>query len=124
MSALAGARYLNLVTFRKSGVPVETPIWFAESAGRLYAFSAGDAGKIKRLRRTSQARVAPCDVRGRVTGPWLDARARVITDPALAARAMAALHAKYGWQMRVADFFSTLSGRIQKRALIEMELGA
>jgi PPOX class probable F420-dependent enzyme len=122
MGSLGGARYLNLATFRKSGVAVETPIWFAESHGRLYAFSAGNAGKIKRLRRSSQARVAACDMSGRVTGPWLEARARVITDASLGARALAALRAKYGWQMRMADLFSTLSGRIHKRALIEIEL--
>lgn len=120
-SSLEGARYLNLATFRRTGAAVETPIWFAESQGRLYAFSAGNAGKIKRLRRTSRARVAACDVRGRVTGPWLEARARVIRDPALGARAMAALRAKYGWQMRVADLFSTLTGRIHERALLEIE---
>ncbi len=120
-SSLEGARYLNLATFRRTGAAVETPIWFAESQGRLYAFSAGNAGQIKRLRRTSRARVAACDVRGRVTGPWLAARARVIRDPALGARAMAALRAKYGWQMRVADLFSTLTGRIHERALLEIE---
>src|SRR5262245_66501281 len=94
-SSLAAARYLNLATFRKTGAAVETPIWFAESQGRLYAFSAGNAGKVKRLRRSSQARVAVCDVRGRVSGPWIDARARVISDPALCERAYRALRAKY-----------------------------
>jgi uncharacterized protein len=121
MSSLQGARYLNLATFRKSGVAVETPIWFAESGGRLYAFSAGNAGKIKRLRRSPRARVAACDVRGRLTGPWIEAQAHVITDPALGARALGALRAKYGLQMRIADLFSTLTGRIHRRALLEIE---
>ena len=122
MESLERARYLNLATFRKTGVAVETPIWFAESEGRLYAFSAGDAGKVKRLRRTSKARVAPCDVRGRVTGAWIEARARVVSDPGVCARAYAALRAKYGWAMRLADLLSTLSGRIRRRAVIEIEL--
>jgi PPOX class probable F420-dependent enzyme len=121
-SSLAAARYLNLATFRKTGAAVETPIWFAESQGRLYAFSAGNAGKVKRLRRSSQARVAICDVRGRVSGPWIDARARVITDPALIERAYRALRAKYGLQMRIANFFSTLTGRVHTRAVLEIEL--
>jgi uncharacterized protein len=121
-SALAAARYLNLATFRKTGVAVETPIWFAESQGRLYAFSAGNAGKVKRLRRSPQARVAVCDVRGRVTGPWIDARARVITDPERCERAYRALRAKYGLQMRIANLFSTLTGRVHTRAVLEIEL--
>ena len=121
-SALASARYLNLATFRKTGVAVETPIWFAESQDRLYAFSAGNAGKVKRLRRSPQARVAVCDVRGHVTGPWIDARARVITDAALIERAYRALRAKYGLQMRIANLFSTLTGRVHNRAVLEIEL--
>ena len=28
-------RYINLSTYRKSGVPVDTPVWFAEDSGRL-----------------------------------------------------------------------------------------
>jgi len=29
---------------------MKTPAWIAELAGRYYVFSAGDAGKIKRIR--------------------------------------------------------------------------
>jgi hypothetical protein len=32
------------------------------------------------------------------------------------------LLAKYGWQMRVLNFFSKLSGRIEERAILELEL--
>ena len=42
--------YLNLATFRRSGAAVETPVWFAAHAGRLYVFTEADAGKVKRLR--------------------------------------------------------------------------
>ena len=56
-----------------------------------------------------------------MSGPWIDARAKLVRDPALGARALAALRAKYGWQMRVADLFSTLTGRIHRRAWIEIE---
>src|SRR5262249_12572995 len=57
-------RYLSLATFRSSGAEVRTPVWFASFGGKLYVFSAGDAGKVKRLRRSSRARLAPCDARG------------------------------------------------------------
>ena len=68
MSALANERYLSLATFRKSGVAVETAVWFAHAEDRLWVFSAGDAGKVKRLRTSSRSRVAACDARGRVHG--------------------------------------------------------
>jgi len=117
---LEGEKYLSLITFRRDGREVATPIWFANDAGGLVAFSAGDAGKVKRLRNSPRARVAACDARGRVHGPWHDARAELIHDPAAIARGLAALRTKYGWLMVFADFFSRLSGRYQKRAYLRV----
>ncbi len=114
-------RYLSLATFRKSGDSVETPVWFAASGGHLYVFTTRDAGKVKRLRNSSRARVAPCDFRGGVRGAWADVQARIVDDPEVVERAYAALHAKYGLQMWLADFFSRLSGRIHNRAIIEID---
>jgi PPOX class probable F420-dependent enzyme len=113
--------YISLATFRRDGRAVATPVWFARSGERLYVFSERAAGKVKRLRNSARARVAACNVRGRVHGDWLDARARVVADADTERRAYAALHAKYGWQMKVVDFFSTLAGRIRARAILEIE---
>jgi PPOX class probable F420-dependent enzyme len=117
-----GESYVSLATFRRDGRAVETPVWFAEESGRLFLFSEGKAGKVKRLRNSPRSRVAACDVRGKVHGPWHDASARVVDDPGATAHALRLLHAKYGWQMRIADFFSRLSGRYARRAYIEVEL--
>lgn len=114
-------RYLSLATFRVSGAEVATPVWFAAVGATLYVFTAGDAGKVKRLRHSSRARVAPCDVRGRVHGAWQAATARIVTDRASIERAHAALRAKYGWRMRLADLGSRLVGRIERRAWIAIE---
>jgi uncharacterized protein len=122
--SLRDARYLSLETFRRSGAGVRTPIWFAAVGDRLYAFSAGDAGKVKRLRVSARARVAACRMRGEIVGPWIDAQARVIDDPARIERAYAALRAKYGMAMAIATLFSTLSGRIHRRAVLEIEPSA
>ncbi|NJN52634.1 MAG: PPOX class F420-dependent oxidoreductase [Gammaproteobacteria bacterium] len=119
---LADARYFNLATFRKSGVAVETPVWFATDGNVHYVFSEGQAGKVKRIRANGRARVAACDVRGRVLGPWQEGRARVITDVSEIARAYRALRARYGWQMMLTDFFSKVTGRFDKRALLAVEL--
>jgi len=61
-------RYLTLATFRRTGAEVRTPVWFAAVAGKLYVFTAGESGKVKRLRGSSRARVAPSDMRGGVRG--------------------------------------------------------
>ncbi len=113
--------YLSLATFRRSGVAVPTPVWFARVGEKLYVFSAGDAGKVKRLRNSPKARVAPCDARGNLRGEWQDASARVVSDAARIAAGEAAMRAKYGWQARLADFFSSLSGRKSKRAWLEID---
>lgn len=115
-------RYLSLVTFRGNGVEVATPVWFAAAANRLYVFTAGESGKVKRLRRSSRARVAPCDARGRVAGPWRDATARLVDDERSIRLARGALHAKYGWQLVLLDLGARLTGRLQRRAWIEIEV--
>jgi PPOX class probable F420-dependent enzyme len=122
IDALDQHRYVCLATFRRSGIEVRTPVWFAAAAGRLYVFTAGESGKVKRLRASARARIAPSDVRGEVRGSWSDAAARLVTEPALVERAHGALRAKYGWQMGLADLFSRLTGRARRRAWIEIDL--
>jgi hypothetical protein len=83
LDAFEGKRYLNLETYRKTGRGVRTPVWFAASpaeAGdpKLYVYSAADAGKAKRIRRTGVVRIAPCDARGRPTGAWIAAHAVIV----------------------------------------------
>lgn len=102
---LARARYLRLITFRKAGEPVATPIWFALVGNRAYAMSDGNAGKIKRIRHTSRVLVAPCDYRGRPTGTEIAAAAALIVDPAERAAAERALRDRYGWQWRALAWF-------------------
>jgi len=67
-----------LVTFRRDGRPVPTPVWAAEADGRLYVRSERTAGKIKRLRRDARVLVAPCTVRGKPLGSPFEATARIL----------------------------------------------
>ena len=118
------ARYLSLETFRKSGAGVATPVWFAPHRKALYVFSAGDAGKVKRLRNSPRARVAPCDVRGKILGDWVDAQAFLVDDPTEINAAHQALIERYGWQMRLLDCGAKIGGRYHKRAFIRIEPGS
>ena len=74
----------------------KTPVWIAEVAPRYYIFSAGDAGKVKRIRATPRVRIAACDVRGNIKSAWMEARARILSDAALIAQVRKALRSKYG----------------------------
>lgn len=122
MITLKEANYLSLGTFRKNGAEVRTPVWFAASGETLYLFSNGAAGKVKRLRNSPRARVAPCDVRGRILGEWRDAQACLLEAEADKKLAHQALRARYGWQMAMLDFFAGLFGRASQREFIAVRL--
>ena len=122
MEILGRAPYVSLATFRKSGVAVRTPVWAAPSGQRLYVFSAGNAGKVKRLRNSARAEVAVCDVRGKVLGAWYPAMAIVLEDRDEIEQALLALRRKYGWQMWLADVGARLTGKFERRAYIRVEL--
>lgn len=114
--------YVSLATYRRNGVEVKTPVWIAELAGRYYVFSAGDAGKVKRIRVNPRVQLAACDVRGTVRGGWVGGEARIVSDPALIVAVRQALRRKYGLLMRLTDLMATISGRIRRRAYIEIHL--
>jgi len=116
--------YISLATFRRDGRAVQTPVWFARRGERLYVFTESTAGKVKRLRNGSRARVAACNAVGRLRGDWIEARGRVVDDPERVSAAYAALRAKYGWQMTMVDFWSRLAGRYDARAIVELEPAA
>jgi PPOX class probable F420-dependent enzyme len=116
----ADEKYVNLETFKKDGTGVKTPVWAAPLDGRLVVFTDGTSYKVKRIRNNASVRVAACDGRGRIHGEWIDGRACVLDDPAHIERAHAALRGKYGFVAAVIDFFSRLSGRIRRRAYLEI----
>ena len=117
-AAFKKSKYLNLETFRKSGEGVRTPIWFAADsavplspgAAKLYVYTIGDTGKVKRIRNNSRVKIAPCDARGNVLGQWVDARAEIVTG-AEAARGMELLNKKYWPWKQILGFFALFSWR-------------
>jgi PPOX class probable F420-dependent enzyme len=80
-AAISGQKYISLTTFRKNGVGVATPVWFGEDADKLYVMTRSDMGKTKRIRNNPQVQVAPCTIRGKVTGPEFAAAARILSPP-------------------------------------------
>jgi hypothetical protein len=117
-AAFAGHKYLNLETFKKSGEGVKTPVWFAadpkadlaSSEARLYAYTIGNSGKVKRIRNNGKVRIAPCDARGKVLGEWVDARAEFLSG-AEAAYADGLLNKKYFPWKQLLNFFASFRRR-------------
>ncbi len=122
-SQLQAARYVSLGTFRRNGTVVNTPVWAAPLQARLYVFSEGHAGKVKRLRNGSRAQLAVCDVRGRLRGDWVTAVGELVSDPAEIHDALQALKRKYGWQMTLLNALSRISGKYNQRAYIRLSAG-
>lgn len=118
----AACEYVSLVTFRRNGVEVATPVWIAGHRGQYFVFSEGRAGKVRRLRNNPAVRLAPCDFRGRLRGDWRHGRARLVDDASTLAGAYEALRDKYGWKMKTIDALAKLSGRYGRRAMIEITL--
>jgi len=120
LSQFAGQKYLNLETYRKNGVAVATPVWFAEDPGVLYIYSLANAGKVKRIRNNPRVLVMPCDMRGKPKGEWVEARARILDD-AEAERAHRLLDKKYGLMKKIGGLYSKLMKRERAATAIELD---
>jgi PPOX class probable F420-dependent enzyme len=114
-SVVKGHKYISLTTFRKSGKPVATPVWFVEKEGKICVWTQSDSGKMKRLRHDSNVSVARCTMRGKVTGPAVEGLARVVS-PQEKEEVRLLLLAKYGWMQR---FFAFLH-RHEEMAVLEI----
>jgi PPOX class probable F420-dependent enzyme len=95
LEEIGRCRRALLVTYRRDGTPVPTPVWAAQVDRLLYVRSERSSGKVKRLRSDARLLVAPCTVRGRPLGAPLEAHARVLApdEEPLAERALAS---RYG----------------------------
>ena len=93
---LRGHKYCVLVTYKRSGEPVPTPVWFGLADGNVYVRSEAGVAKVRRIRADPRVRVAPCTVRGKPLGSPVEGQARVLNGPAEESRAEAALRANYG----------------------------
>jgi uncharacterized protein len=117
-AAVAGHKYLSLETFKKNGEGVKTPVWFAaepavtldSSDAKLYVYTIGVSGKVRRIRNNNRVRVAPCNARGRLLGEWVDARAEIVSGVE-AEHGMQLLDKKYFPWRQLLDFFA----RFRKR---------
>jgi PPOX class probable F420-dependent enzyme len=94
--SLRGVRQALVVTFKRSGEPVPTPVNFGlGDDGLLYFRSEPRVAKIRRIRNDPHVRVCACNFRGKPTGPVAEGSARVLP-PDEERRAYDALDANWG----------------------------
>jgi PPOX class probable F420-dependent enzyme len=116
-ASLFDTRFLSVVSFRRNGDEVATPVWTVELDGTLYVRTDASCGKVKRLRRDSRVLLAACTFRGKETAPRVNARGRLL-DVSERPDVVPALDAKYGLLSRAAGF----AGRLRRRTPIIIEL--
>ena len=73
---LSRSKTALLTTYRDGGEAVATPLSIAVANGKAYFVTAGDSAKARRLAHTDRVTLAPCTVRGKVTGEAVEGRAR------------------------------------------------
>ena len=95
LDALGTGKYLLLTTLRRDGTPVGTPVWLVPDTDTLLVITQADSGKVRRIRSNPTVTVAPCDARGRPSGPAVDAVAELLDD-ADTARARSLITHRYG----------------------------
>jgi len=94
LSGLAGHHTCLLVTHKRSGEPVPSPVLFGLSEGKLYLRTEARSAKIKRIANDPRVLVGPCNFRGKPLGDLVRGVARVL--PATEhAEAYAVLRANY-----------------------------
>lgn len=107
-AALAGHHVCLLVTYKRSGQPVPSPVLYALADGRLYLRCERRSAKLKRARHNPGVLVGPCTYRGRPLGPLVHASARELDGPE-SARAHEIMFAGYRWFDRA---YETLVDRL------------
>jgi PPOX class probable F420-dependent enzyme len=75
---LEGHHYCLLVTFRRSGEPVPTPVLFGLQDGKLYFRTDASTAKVARIRNDPRVLVGPANSRGKPRGPLARGTARLV----------------------------------------------
>ncbi len=106
---VSNAQYVLLTTFTKDGRPKPTPIWIARDGDRAVVITEANSWKVKRIRNTPRVTLAVCDMRGKVKGPTIEAKATVLDDSHTDA-VYRAINKRYGIIGRIFTIFSKLRG--------------
>jgi uncharacterized protein len=114
---------MALTTFRKSGQPVSTPVWFAILDDRIHVFTDNESGKVKRIRNNPRVTLAPSDLRGRPRCGSIQATARIMDDTEFEP-ADRGLQRKYDWHYRLFQAVLRLQGKSARWAFLELRPAA
>jgi len=111
-------KYLNLETFRKNGESMKTPVWFTQAGQTIYVLTMANSGKVKRIRNNGRVNIAACRMDAKLTGTWVPALARQITDRAVITTVDRLMDNKYGLLKKM--FLKRSSNTDSQDAILEI----
>jgi|TARA_X000001036_G_scaffold417921_1_gene436309 PPOX class probable F420-dependent enzyme len=109
--------YINLITYKKDGSPVTTPVWVAPHDNSLVVTTSLNAGKVKRVRNNGKATIYITNQSGtKRLSESLDVIGSLVTEPEAKAEAVGVIKNKYGV---ISQMF--LRGPDEHRAIIKLD---
>src|ERR1700756_5008001 len=109
VSGFEGEKVISLETYRKSGQPVRTPVWFLEENGILYVHTDDRTGKVKRIRRNPKSE-------------YVEARAELETGSEPVEKYRSKIYKKYGVQGTFTRFLQRFSRSRASDVIIAIHL--
>lgn len=94
------SRQIVLVTFKRSGEAMPSPINHGVDAGKIYVRTDASTGKVKRIRNNPNVVVVPSSLRGKPEGQPVAGIARILPESDHA-RAEQAIAANWSLPMRI-----------------------
>lgn len=113
ISRLSEGKYLSLTTFRASGEGVATPVWVAREGEHLYVTTRADSWKVKRLQKNPEVLLAPCDMRGSLTGAQVGGVGELL-DADGSAHARQLIGSRYGLTARVLFAWESINAKLRR----------
>lgn len=111
LTRLGSGKYLLVISFRRDGREVPTPVWVVRDGDALGVWTVAGSGKVKRIRNRADVLVSACDVRGNPSGERYPARAEIL-GAEQTAHYRALLGRKYGLLGRI----TLLGSRLRRGA--------
>lgn len=104
-------KYLSLETYRKSGKPVRTPVWFVIFDDLIYVVTREKTGKVKRIKNNHNVKISPCTFIGKPIGEWVLGKANFVKNDE-AQKAIQLRTKKHGIFAKFANFVTSQKGNL------------
>ena len=117
---ITDAKYVSLVTFRRSGDRVPTAVWFTkigDTANTYCVITETNAGKVKRIRQNPRIEIQVCDIKGKVkaSATTYSGVARLVTgSEAIAIRK--AIAKRYGITYKIFSIYNLIGSVLKRRS--------